>query len=85
MPSALPWPYGVRFDCPECGVQIEPDLAFSFPPNLQGKSLKEVYQQCCEPSPEIIKILTESFVCPIQQKPVRHPEIDAVFLVALIQ
>lgn len=85
MASELPWPYGIRFYCPECGANVEPGVNIAFPPNLQGKSLREAYQQCGQPPAEIIKLLTEPFVCPIQQRPVRPPEIDAVFLVALVQ
>ena len=79
------WQYGLRFDCSECGAQQEPDLSFSFPPNFQGNSLKEAYQECGQPSTEVIALLTEPFVCSNQQRSVRPPEIDAVFLVALIQ
>ncbi len=85
MPSELPWQYGLRFDCPECGVRQEPDLTLSFPPNFQGKSLEEAYQQCGQPPTEVIALLTAPFVCSIQQKPVHPPQIGEVFLVALVQ
>jgi hypothetical protein len=85
MVSELPWQYGIRFGCPECGIQQKPELNFSFPPNFQGKSLKEAYEECGEPPTEVITFLTEPFVCSSQQKPVRPPEIDTEFLVVLLQ
>jgi hypothetical protein len=86
MVKELPWQYGLRFDCPECGDQQEPELSFYFQPNFEGKSLKEAYQESGrQPPAEIIALLTEPFVCSSQQKPVRPPEIDAVILVVLIQ
>jgi hypothetical protein len=85
MVSELPWQYGLRFDCPECGVEQKPDLNFSFPPNFQGKSLEQAYQECGQPTTEVIALLTEPFVCSNQQRPVRPPEIGAVFLVVLVQ
>ena len=80
-----PYHYGLRFDCPECSANIEPDLTIEFlEPGLQGQSLKEAYQHR-KPPPEVINLLAEPFVCSSQQTPVHPPEIDAVFLVALIQ
>lgn len=81
-----PYHYGLRFDCPECGANIEPDLNVEFlESGLQGKSLEEVYTKYGAPPAAILTLLTDPFVCSNQQKPVRPPQTGAVFLVALVQ
>ena len=77
-----PYHYGLRFDCAECGANIEPKLTLEFlTSGLQDKSLKEQYS----PPAEIVTLLTEPFACSNHEIPARAPEDNAVFLVALIE
>jgi hypothetical protein len=79
--------YGIRFQCPACPLMVQPEdfHVSSFNPNLHDMSLKEAYFNR-EIRPEVIQdLLTKSFRCDGHETPVRLPELDAVFLVAVPQ